>query len=145
MRFCVLIILLKLLQNSRYQIIGAVLLDGLIFGILHIANLIEQPIPATILQMINASVAGITFAANYLYTGSFFINMGYHAVFDILAFLAFGTTVMTNPTVFEWQYLILTTLIYLTFLFFLLSGVDEYSLQQWRLADNHGVSKLTFR
>lgn len=92
--------------------------------------------------MINASVAGITFAANYLYTGSFFINMGYHAVFDILAF---GTTVMTNPTVFEWQYLILTTLIYLTFLFFLLSGVNEYSLQQWRLADNHGVSKLTFR
>ncbi|WP_420915100.1 CPBP family intramembrane glutamic endopeptidase [Lactobacillus rizhaonensis] len=48
MRFCVLSILLKLLQNSRYQIIGAVLLDGLIFGILHIANLIEQPIPATI-------------------------------------------------------------------------------------------------
>lgn len=139
MRFCVLSILLKTFRNAQHQILWAVLLDGLIFGALHSVNLIEQPIPATILQMINASVAGITFAAIYLYTGSFFINMGYHAVFDVLAFLASGTTVMTNPTVFEWQYLILIALVYLAFSFFLLSGkrknVVEYNMQQWDLVD----------
>ena len=149
MRFCVLSILLKTLKNAQHQILWAVVLDGLIFGALHIVNLVEQPIPATILQMINASVAGITFAAIYLYTGSFFINMGYHAVFDILAFLASGTTTMTNPTVFEWQYLILTTLAYLAFSFFLLSGkrknVVEYNIEQWGLADNYGVYGLNFK
>ena len=149
MRFCVLSILLKTFKNAQHQILWSVVLDGLIFGALHIVNLIEQPIPATILQMINASVAGITFAAIYLYTGSFFINMGYHAVFDILAFLASGTTTMTNPTVFEWQYLILTTLAYLAFSFFLLSGkrknVVEYNMEQWGLADNYGVYGLNFK
>ena len=149
MRFYVLSILLKTFKNAQHQILWSVVLDGLIFGALHIVNLIEQPIPATILQMINASVAGITFAAIYLYTGSFFINMGYHAVFDILAFLASGTTTMTNPTVFEWQYLILTTLAYLAFSFFLLSGkrknVVEYNMEQWGLADNYGVYGLNFK
>ena len=75
--------------------------------------------------------------------------MGYHAVFDILAFLASGTTTMTNPTVFEWQYLILTTLAYLAFSFFLLSGkrknVVEYNMEQWGLADNYGVYGLNFK
>ena len=140
MRFCVLSILLKTFKNAQHQISWAVVLDGLIFGALHIVNLIEQPLLATILQMIDASVAGIAFAAIYLYTGSFFINIGYHAVFDILVFLASGTTVMINPTVFEWQYLILTTLVYLAFSVFLLSGkrksVIEYNMKQWGLADS---------
>ena len=149
MRFCVLSILLKIFKNSKNQILLAVLLNGLLFGSIHLTNALMQPFSATILQIINAFAAGIVFAAVYLYTGSFLVNMGYHAVYDILAFLATGSTVMTVPHIFDWEYLFIATLIYLTFAFFLLSGkrksVIEYNLQQWGLENNHGVSKLTFR
>ena len=148
MRFCILSILLKKFKNSKNQVLWAVLLDGLIFGSIHLTNAVVQPLSATILQMINAFAAGIAFSAIYLYTGSFFVNIVYHAVYDILAFLAAGTTVMTVPRVFDWQYLFITTLIYLAFAFFLLSGkrksVIEYNLEQNKLADNHGVYGLSF-
>ena len=148
MRFCILSILLKKFKNSKNQVLWAVLLDGLIFGSIHLTNAVVQPLSATILQMINAFAAGIAFSAIYLYTGSFFVNIVYHAVYDILAFLAAGTTVMTVPRVFDWQYLFITTLIYLAFAFFLLSGkrksVIEYNLQQWGLENKHGASELTF-
>ena len=148
MRFCILSILLKKFKNSKNQVLWAVLLDGLIFGSIHLTNAVVQPLSATILQMINAFAAGIAFSAIYLYTGSFFVNIVYNAVYDILAFLAAGTTVMTVPRVFDWQYLFITTLIYLAFAFFLLSGkrksVIEYNLEQNKLADNHGVYGLSF-
>ena len=149
MRFCVLSILLKIFKNSKNQILLAVLLNGLLFGSIHLTNALMQPFSATILQIINAFAAGIVFAAVYLYTGSFLVNMGYHAVYDILAFLATGSTVMTVPHIFDWEYLFIATLIYLTFAFFLLSGkrksVIEYNLQQRGLENTHGVNKLTFR
>ena len=149
MRFCVLSILLKIFKNSKNQVLLAVLLDGLLFGSIHLTNALMQPLSATILQMINAFAAGIVFAAVYLYTGSFLVNLGYHAVYDILAFLATGSTVMTVPHIFDWEYLFITTLIYLAFAFFLLSGkrksVIEYNLQQWGLENNHAASDLTFR
>ena len=149
MRFCVLSILLKIFKNSKNQVLWAVLLDGLLFGSIHLTNALMQPLSATILQMINAFAAGIVFAAVYLYTGSFLVNLGYHAVYDILAFLATGSTVMTVPHIFDWEYLFITTLIYLAFAFFLLSGkrksVIEYNLQQRGLENTHGVNKLTFR
>ena len=100
------------------------------------------------LQIINAFAAGIVFAAVYLYTGSFLVNLGYNAVYDILAFLVTGSTVMTVPHIFDWEYLFITTLIYLAFAFFLLSSkrksVIAYNLQQRGLENKHGASDLTF-
>ena len=64
------------------------------------------------LQIINSFATGVVFATVYLYTILFLVKMGYHAVYDIL-FLTTVSTVMTGPNALNWQYLILTTSIYL--------------------------------
>ena len=52
------------------QILGAVLLSALFFGLAHLGNLTHQPLDATLFQVYYASAIGIFFAAIYLRTGS---------------------------------------------------------------------------
>lgn len=133
MRFCILSFLLKLLQNSNKQILGAIFLDGLIFGLIHLFNTPFQPLSATLLQVIQAMAAGILFSAFYLYTGTIISNIAYHFLYDLAGMITSGSILMLRPTIFDWQLSIFIVLIYLGLALFLVTGkrkkVVEYNLK----------------
>ncbi|WEV36992.1 CPBP family intramembrane glutamic endopeptidase [Lactobacillus sp. ESL0677] len=122
MRFCVLSLLLRYFQNSHRQILWSVLCDGLIFGSLHITNLVAQSVSATLQQMLFACCSGFVFAAIYLYSDSILISMGYHALFDAAAAVTSGSLIMFSPAAFDWQITISLAIIDIIFAYFLISG-----------------------
>lgn len=133
MRFCVLNLLLRYFKNYHNQILWAVLSDGLIFGLLHSTNFLNQSASATLQQMLGACCAGFVFAAIYLYSDSILISMGYHALYDTAMAITAGSLTMTSPSMFDWQETILLAIIDIIFAYFLISGsrkdTIEYNLR----------------
>ena len=78
--------LMKMFRNSK-NIIPIVIVSALIFGILHLANvLLGAQLDVTIFQFFSTFSIGILFGAVYLRTGNLWIPIILHSLNDIAAF-----------------------------------------------------------
>lgn len=122
MRYGILNILLLIFKKNSLKILWSILYDGLIFGFLHLSNLSNQPFSATIQQVLITICSGFFFAALYLYSGTIFLPVFYHLFFDISSFVASGSTLMTSPSIYDWQLSTIFMIIYILLTVFLISG-----------------------
>lgn len=122
MRYTLLSILLISFKNNKYQFVFSVYLSALIFGAMHLPNMLAQNLSATIEQAISAAAAGCLLATLYLYTNSLLWPILYHVGIDSLSMMASGSTLMSRTDTFDWQLTILTGIIYILISIFLLTG-----------------------
>ena len=90
--------------RSSKQILGAVLLSALFFGLAHLGNLTHQPLDATLFQVYYASAIGIFFAAIYLRTGSLWWTIILHFLVDFTSVLMSQST-QAAPATSIWHFI----------------------------------------
>lgn len=124
MRFAVLGLLLSACRRFRQPVAWAVIISSVLFGLLHVTNLLGgQPALATLDQTLSAAAAGSLFAAIYLYTKSFLWPVLFHAGVDSLEFVSSGSQSMTSPTgAFDWQISLAVNILFILVAIFLLTG-----------------------
>lgn len=112
-RFIGLGVLLYAFRNLRAQVPVALIVSAVLFGCLHLANLVEQPLLITTLQVVGATMMGLYFGVVYLYTGQLWLAMFLHALLDFVAFSVSGTTSMSGtPGLSDWYLLGVTVVIF---------------------------------
>ena len=79
--------------KNKKTYIPALLLGSLIFGIIHLTNLIDgsAAVAITWLQVFTASASGLLYCAIYIYTGNILIPIIMHSIHDMGAFLELGS------------------------------------------------------
>ena len=87
-------------KNRMYIIVG---LTALLFGILHIGNILQGANPTmAVIQGISTVFGGFVFAAAYLRSGSILAPIVMHALYDYMCFVTDPTLdsgIMTSGTV----------------------------------------------
>lgn len=68
---------------ERGGILAACGLSGLIFGLMHLANLAYSPVTSVVAQVVSASFAGVLFAAIYFRSGNIWTAVMLHALYDM--------------------------------------------------------------
>lgn len=110
------------------------LTSGAIFALWHITNIIVQPIPATLNQMLSAFGGGVFLAALYFYSGSISVAMLMHTMTDLLALFASGSVTAGNPNLFQWAITIILTLLFIAVSALLTTGRQRAIAQQTLVA-----------
>ena len=80
----------NMMQRWRENILRSVLASGIAFGLVHLINLLNGDLPATVLQVCYASAMGIFFGAVYVRTRSLWGPVIVHSIIDFTAFLFVG-------------------------------------------------------
>ncbi|MGT2929379.1 CPBP family intramembrane glutamic endopeptidase [Streptococcus dentasini] len=112
----------------RIRILQAIFLSSLIFGAIHITNLLRgQGLANTSLQVLAATAIGIPFALIYLYTGRLSLTILYHAVWDIASFSVSSSTLMSEKVD-------TAAFMYTAYLFLLIALFSTYMLTGKRMA-----------
>ncbi len=68
---------------ERRGILAACGLSGLVFGLMHLVNLIQDPASSVVPQVVAAAFAGILLAAIYFRSGNIWANVVLHMLFDM--------------------------------------------------------------
>lgn len=98
-RFAILGILLYAWRHYQSRLPLALVTSSVLFGLMHLVNVAEQSWNVTVFQAVAAGGLGLFFAVVYVYTGQLWLTMVMHGLFDLLSFMATGTTTMTGSQV----------------------------------------------
>lgn len=97
-RFGILGIVLYAGRRLDQRVPVAVVTSSVLFGLMHLDNLMDQHWDMTLLQVVIAVAIGAYFAVVYLYTGQLWLTMLMHFLIDLFSFMATQTTAMTGTT-----------------------------------------------
>ena len=90
-RGVVLNVLLNTFSKTRKGITGAIVLGGVLFGLMHFINMASGvKFSSAIIQVISASLLGILFCTVYASTRNFWVVAIFHTVVDLGALLSTG-------------------------------------------------------
>lgn len=99
--------------NSHVRILKSVLITSVLFAIWHARHFGVYPTPSVLLQMFSAFGIGMIFSVICLYTGTIWITVILHSLFDLL--LVDATSVQSpftvSPNSFGVEFVVLTTTI----------------------------------
>lgn len=95
--------LLEHFSLERRGILAACGLSGLIFGLMHLVNLMFSPAPAVIAQVVSATFAGVLLAAIYFRCGNIWATVILHALYDMGGSVSrlFSASAATTPAPVE--------------------------------------------
>ncbi|GEL15620.1 CPBP family intramembrane glutamic endopeptidase [Pediococcus cellicola] len=135
-RFAVLFLSLKAFSHRKNQYVWVILINGLLFGLWHSANLLAgQSVSATLNQMLFAAGGGVILSAAYLYTQSLAVPMISHFFLDVLAFSNMnGSLLMEAPDGVEWVATWIVVIVLVIVGLFAVTGKRKQSIQK-SLAD----------
>ncbi len=148
-RFVILGALLVAFRNLAQQLPLAVVASALLFALMHLGNMLAQPVSTTLLQVLGTFGLGLFFAVVYLYTGQLWLAMLLHFLLDWTAFAASGSTTMnTVPTTSEWIAVGVEVVVFIGITVWMLTGdrrlvVDRHA-RRLTGADQHFGYRLSF-
>ncbi|MYV17084.1 CPBP family intramembrane glutamic endopeptidase [Furfurilactobacillus milii] len=87
------------LGHGRNQLWTGVLVSSVLFGLAHSVNALQQPVMATIVQMLSAITIGIMLSAIYLRTGSLLFPIILHGLNDFVPAFYNGSVQETSRVV----------------------------------------------
>ena len=96
-------------REKENYILRSVLASGIAFGLVHLINLLNGDLPATVLQVCYASAMGIFFGAVYVRTRSLWGPVIVHSIIDFTAFLFVGDP---ETSMFQIISAVITTIFY---------------------------------
>lgn len=103
--------LMKFFRNSK-SIYGILILSALIFGLIHIANVVVgAPLDSSIFQAFYTFALGIMFGAVYLRTGNLLVPIIFHSIIDIIGISFFNDTSAIIHTGFVFDFGAVITII----------------------------------
>ena len=82
-RGLVLLVLLKVMGQTKKGVVKAVIISSVIFGVVHLANLVVADVLPVVTQVFYASAVGVLFAALYLRTKTLWIPIIYHGFVNV--------------------------------------------------------------
>ena len=137
-RFAILGILFYAWRHYQHRLPLALATSSVLFGLAHLANAAEQAWSVTIFQAVAAGGLGLFFAVVYVYTGQLWLTMVMHGLFDLLSFMATGTTTMkgSQVTLADWSFVAGELVIFILVTALMMFG------QRRRVMERH-VARLT--
>lgn len=143
-------LLLPLFKGEKNIIFWVALMQGVMFGVWHVTNILAgAPVSGTIDQIIYAIAFGTLLGFIYLRTGRIWITMLFHAVFDYAGFLA-SSSELTAKT--NWQNILIDAAIMLVIIVaiyvwtrFFWPGKKDYQWQEGSSYGNHSISNLLYK
>lgn len=137
-RFAILGVLFYAWRNLRQQLPYALVASSILFGLMHLTNVVEQSWDVTIYQAVATAGIGLFFAVVYVYTGQLWLTMVMHGLFDWFSFMATGGTTMTGSHVSagEWLGVVIELAIFVAIAAWMMFG------QRRQVMDRH-VARLT--
>ena len=137
-RFAILGILFYAWRHYQHRLPLALATSSVLFGLAHLANVAEQAWSVTVFQVVAAGGLGLFFAVVYVYTGQLWLTMVMHGLFDLLSFMATGTTTMkgSQVTLADWSFVAGELVIFILVTALMMFG------QRRRVMERH-VARLT--
>lgn len=137
-RFAILGVLFYAWRNIRQRLPYALVTSSIIFGLVHLTNVVEQSWDVTVYQAVATAGIGLFFAVVYVYTGQLWLTIVMHGLFDWFSFMATGGTTMTGSHVSagEWLSVLTELVIFVAIAVWMMFG------QRRKVMDRH-VARLT--
>ena len=125
-------------RHYQHRLPLALATSSVLFGLAHLANVAEQAWSVTVFQVVAAGGLGLFFAVVYVYTGQLWLTMVMHGLFDLLSFMATGTTTMkgSQVTLADWSFVAGELVIFILVTALMMFG------QRRRVMERH-VARLT--
>lgn len=131
--------LYRLRASEPFEVMLAVGQSSLLYGVMHLLNLVGQPLSTTLLQVVTSLAAGALFAAVYLRTRCLLWPIFLHMIVDFVSFLLRGIAPVP-PTMSIVMVSVLTATVALIVAGFLLRRPEEtLTWQTWNCRKNQTV------
>lgn len=88
--------ILNLFQNNSFKLLLTSLISSILFGLLHLINLIHNPVNAILQQVFYATILGLIFSIIRIVSNSLWLPVLIHALIDFQPTITSGT-VDVNP------------------------------------------------
>lgn len=123
-RFGVLTLTLRALSHNKNGIIISVFLNGLLFGLWHLTNVLSTSSSSGVLQQVILAVGiGSIFSAIYLYTKNLGFTILIHFLMNFIAFTNMnGNIVMHDPSTLDWVLTAFWLLLFILVAYYLVTG-----------------------
>lgn len=97
--------------SVRTRILKTTLITATLFAAWHLHHIFYQPFTTTCLQILAAFGMGVVFAIIYLYTGTIWVTVIMHSIFDLFSVDMAGsvTPFVSQPTSFLVEFILITT------------------------------------
>lgn len=131
-RYLLIISLIVGLKKSKFRLQLTVVISSLIFGAMHIGNVGEQKLNATIGQICFAAASGLILGIIYLYTGKLWLSMITHFALDFLAFSQPGglDPIVWNGSVGDWLNLSVSIIIPVVLVTWMMTGRRKLVMEE---------------
>lgn len=131
-RYLLIISLIVGLKKFKFRLQLTVVISSLIFGAMHIGNVGEQKLNATIGQICFAAASGLIFGIIYLYTGKLWLSMITHFALDFLAFSQPGglDPIVWNGSVGDWLNLSVSIIIPVVLAIWMMTGRRKLVMEE---------------
>ncbi|MCH4163675.1 MAG: CPBP family intramembrane metalloprotease [Lentilactobacillus diolivorans] len=118
--------------NSKRKVLKSVLISSLLFGLWHLKNLNHQPLFSTLLQTLAAFALGMIFSLVCLYTGTIWITVIMHSIFDLFMIdrAIPISPFQAQPNAFFVEYIILAAIIEIGLVLFILNKINLEPFEQ---------------
>ena len=107
-----------LVKNSKDKIIVPLFISSILFGLMHLVNIRNQPLGNTIIQVLGVMAFGLFAAVVYMKTSNLIFAIVVHAMNDFMAIMASSGSLssqQTNPLTILYEWFIFGTLAFALF------------------------------
>lgn len=131
--------------NIRKRVLKSALISSLLFGAWHLQNFNYQPVLSTLLQAFSAFAMGMVFSLICLYTGTIWITVIMHSVFDLFIVdkVISVSPLQSQPNAFMTEFMLLISVIQIGVTLIVIYKINSGPFEQ-TLHDNQfsGTSKI---
>ncbi|EHL95290.1 CAAX amino terminal protease family protein [Lentilactobacillus parafarraginis F0439] len=118
--------------TPKVKILKSVLLTAFLFALWHLQNFTYQPVLGTIMQATAAFAMGMAFAIICLYTGTIWITVIMHSIFDLFMVdnVSNQSPFSVEPSAFTIEFILITTAIQIVVVLLAIYLVKTASFEQ---------------